>query len=304
LSNTRTSHNDLKFSVIIPTYNRAYCVLDTINSVLQQSYPVYEIIVVDNCSTDNTSEVLSALIHDGKIKYIRHSTNLERSASRNTGLENSTGDFISFLDSDDFLYPKCLSDAAHYVAKHPSIKVFHCKYELVNKERNPIYQYEFPSLANQYKALASGNFMSNIGGFIHQDVYKTIRFDTDPKMIGSEDYLIWFSLFSQYKIGRINKINCGILEHENRSVNQGIYEHLEYQKNRIIARIQNDPVIYSKFKPYLNRLSSSFFMQMGLVAAARSKSNALQLVLKGVAADPTIILKSRFIKVIFNIIFR
>lgn len=296
--------NTIKFDVIIPTYNRADCILDTINSVLEQTYPAKNIIVVDNCSTDNTRKILGPLIQGGQIEYIRHPVNLERSASRNTGLKHATGDFVSFLDSDDFLYPDYFEDAVEFIKNNPDTKVFHCKYELINKEKRPIYQYDFPSLENQFKALASGNFMSNIGGFLHKDVYTQIQFDTDSRMIGSEDYLIWFSIFSRYQIGRIDKVNCGVLEHENRSVNTGIYKNLGYQKDKIVSSIKADPVISSKFGIYLKRLEAAFLLQMALSQGKNSKTSALRYLWKSSAADPTVILTKRFLKVIYNIILR
>ena len=87
-------------SVIIPTYNRAGLISRAIESVLAQTYSNFEIIVVDNASRDNTAEVVS-LIADARLKFIRHDVNQGPAASRNTGLRNACGDYITFLDSDD-----------------------------------------------------------------------------------------------------------------------------------------------------------------------------------------------------------
>jgi len=95
-------------SVIIPTFNRASLIGRAIKSVLAQSYPNFEIIVVDNASSDNTAEVVSSIV-DARIKFIRHSVNKGPAASRNTGLNNSRGDFITFLDSDDEWLPEKLA---------------------------------------------------------------------------------------------------------------------------------------------------------------------------------------------------
>lgn len=94
-------------SVIIPTYNRANLVGMAIKSVLAQSYQNFEIIAVDNASCDNTVEVIN-LIADKRIKFIRHDVNRGPAASRNTGLKNSSGDYITFLDSDDKWLPEKL----------------------------------------------------------------------------------------------------------------------------------------------------------------------------------------------------
>lgn len=92
-------------SVVIPTYNRADVVGRAINSALAQSHSNLEIIVADNASSDDTAEIVNS-ITDKRVKFIRHDVNKGPGASRNTGLRNSTGDYIAFLDSDDEWLPE------------------------------------------------------------------------------------------------------------------------------------------------------------------------------------------------------
>src|SRR5690349_19559359 len=113
---------DILFTVVILTYNRADLILETIHTVLNQTYRNYEIIVVDNCSTDNTEEVLKPLIEKRLIRFLKHDKNYERSKSRNTGMKNANGDYLTFLDSDDFMYVNCLKDAHAYIIENPEIK--------------------------------------------------------------------------------------------------------------------------------------------------------------------------------------
>jgi glycosyltransferase involved in cell wall biosynthesis len=229
------------FSVIIPTYNRAAFIEETIESVLQQNYPHYEIIVIDNCSTDNTEELLQPLIRAQKIQFIKHRENYERARSRNTGMSAARGDFVTFLDSDDFMYPNNLADAARYAQTHPESLCFHNLFELVDGQRRVIYNFKFPSLANQTKAIAYGNFMSCIGDFIHREIYSRYRFDTRPEVTGSEDWDFWLRVLADYKVGRIEKINNGIRHHEGRSVNNQDMVSLQRGLEQIIAKISEDP---------------------------------------------------------------
>src|SRR5438128_2605322 len=124
------------FTIIIPTYNRAAFIEATLQSVFEQTYPHYEIIVIDNCSTDNTEELLQPFLQAGQIQFIKHEENYERARSRNTGMEAARGDFVTFLDSDDFMYPNNLADAAQYALSNPECKCFHNLYELVDAQRN------------------------------------------------------------------------------------------------------------------------------------------------------------------------
>src|SRR5690606_12236032 len=91
------------FSIIVPTYNRVSFIRKTIVSVLHQSYQNFEIVIIDDGSTDNTEKVILSL-QDLRIKYYKKE-NEERAVARNCGIEKATGDYVTFLDSDDILYP-------------------------------------------------------------------------------------------------------------------------------------------------------------------------------------------------------
>src|SRR5690554_4961339 len=90
------------FSIIIPTYNRAYMISKSIESVIAQTFTDWELIIVDDGSTDNTKELIENYISkDTRIKYI-YQENAERSAARNNGIKQAVGEYICFLDSDDY----------------------------------------------------------------------------------------------------------------------------------------------------------------------------------------------------------
>lgn len=91
-------------SVIIPTYNRAQMLSDAIKSVLSQTYQNFELLVIDDHSTDNTTTIVKEF-HDNRIYYFQLSKNLGAPAARNHGLEKAKGDYITFLDSDDQWLP-------------------------------------------------------------------------------------------------------------------------------------------------------------------------------------------------------
>lgn len=105
-------------SVVIPTYNRAKYVTETIDSVLSQSYTDYEIIVVDDGSTDNTREALAPYMD--RIRYI-HQQNSGVSAARNRGIKAARGKWIAFLDSDDIWLPEKLAVQIKDISKYPGV---------------------------------------------------------------------------------------------------------------------------------------------------------------------------------------
>lgn len=105
-------------SVIIPTYNRASIILRTIESVMAQTYQNLEIIIADDCSKDNTEEVVKA-IQDKRIRYIRNVKNQGASITRNNGVEAGKGEYVAFLDSDDVWLPNKIELQLPLLQTHP-----------------------------------------------------------------------------------------------------------------------------------------------------------------------------------------
>lgn len=96
--------NNPLVSVIVPVYNVEQYLDECLNSIRQQTYENLEIIVVEDCSTDKSLEVLSKHLNDQRIKLIRHEKNSGLSAARNTGIDAAKGDYIMFVDSDDHIH--------------------------------------------------------------------------------------------------------------------------------------------------------------------------------------------------------
>ena len=105
-------------SVIVPTYNRASLILRAVHSVLNQTYSDLECIVVDDCSTDNTKQVIES-IDDNRLVYLRHDVNKHASAARNTGIRQANGQLIAFLDSDDEWLPEKLAKQVQLIQSLP-----------------------------------------------------------------------------------------------------------------------------------------------------------------------------------------
>ena len=113
---SKQNQNNIEVSVIIPTYNRGWIIKEAIDSVLSQTYDSYELIVVDDGSEDNTSEILDN--YGNNIRVIRQS-NRGVSAARNRGIVSSKGRFIALLDSDDLWFPEKLSRQISFFQKNP-----------------------------------------------------------------------------------------------------------------------------------------------------------------------------------------
>lgn len=124
-----------KISVIIPTYNREQMIKEAIESVLSQTYKDFEIIVVDDGSTDNTKKVLGP--YKDKIKYLRRE-NKGAAAARNTGIKHARGKYIGFLDSDDLWRPTKLEKQVEILDKYKDISVVYSNFIKIDENNRII----------------------------------------------------------------------------------------------------------------------------------------------------------------------
>jgi glycosyltransferase involved in cell wall biosynthesis len=285
------------FSIIIPTYNREDFIENTLNSVFEQTYSHYEVIVVDNCSTDNTQAILKPYADAGRIRLIKHSQNFERARSRNTGMENAVGDFLTFLDSDDFMYPENLADAVGFVQKNPDAKCFHNLYELVDEQRTVISRYKFAPFKDRVRQIADGNFMGCIGNFIHRDIYNKYSFDTNPELTGGEDWEFWLRVLADHDVGRIEKYNSGVLQHPGRSINNQNVDSMERGLVYLVEKFRRDEHLSEVYARYLDRIEATSFMYLNVLANDGHLGQRANLYLrKAIKSDKSMIFSMRFLR--------
>lgn len=120
-----------QISVIIPTYNRETFIARTIESVLAQEFKDFEILVIDDGSTDHTKDIVSK--YSGCVRYL-YQQNLGPSAGRNLGILNAKGEYVAFCDSDDRFLPKKLQKQMEFIEKHPACHFFYTWYYQMNQK--------------------------------------------------------------------------------------------------------------------------------------------------------------------------
>lgn len=107
-------------SVILPTYNNEETIFNSINSILCQSYQDFELIIVNDCSTDRTKKVIKSF-NDSRILYLENDSNIGRSQSRNIAIKKANGDFIAVMDGDDISVPNRLKVQLKHLMDNPNI---------------------------------------------------------------------------------------------------------------------------------------------------------------------------------------
>ncbi|HQI46384.1 MAG TPA: glycosyltransferase [Bacteroidales bacterium] len=190
------------FSIIIPTYNRAQFIVPTIKSVLAQTYTDFELIIVDDASTDNTEEIIKSF-SDFRIIYLKNEKNLERSTSRNIGIKNAKGTYICFLDSDDRYLDNHLEVLHANINKRKTpIALFLVNaYDLVNEVIN---ERDCPEITkfNKYHFILKYTF-NPPRMCVHHNIFKNILFD--PHINICEDVDISLRIVLKYPIFQINE---------------------------------------------------------------------------------------------------
>ena len=127
-------------SIIMPSYNTASFIAESIRSVQSQTYENWELLIVDDCSTDDTDEVVKPYLSDERIKYFKNEKNSGAAVSRNRALTEAKGKWIAFLDSDDLWMPEKLSKQVEFMSEH-GYHFSYTNYAEINSEgkRNGVF---------------------------------------------------------------------------------------------------------------------------------------------------------------------
>ncbi|MFA6400840.1 MAG: glycosyltransferase [Salinivirgaceae bacterium] len=231
------------FSIIIPTFNRAHLIGKTIESIVNQEYNNFEVIVVDDGGLDNTKEVIENF-NDSRIKYY-WKENGERGVARNYGVTQSNGNYINFVDSDDLLYPFHLSQAAEIIEKL-NLNVFCFNYD-VKDNNGKLLKIGKNTESPLSKTLLKGNHLSMNAIFIERNILNSFKFNEDPHFISGEDWLLWLQLSVRYPFKFFNSITSTIVEHQQRSVHGFDERSYLYRTNLLITELKKDPVFCKKY---------------------------------------------------------
>lgn len=201
-------------SIIMPSYNTAPYIKETIQSVLNQTYSHWELLIVDDCSTDNTDEAIES-IKDSRIKYLKNEKNSGAAISRNKALREAKGQWIAYLDSDDLWMPQKLEKQIAFMEQN-GYAFSYTKYEEIDVEskktgvtvsgpkkitRSGMFNYCWPGcLTVMYDA-------NKIGLIQIQDIKKNNDYAIWLKVCKKADCYLLDELLGQYRKGRVGSVS-------------------------------------------------------------------------------------------------
>lgn len=264
--------DNLLISIIIPTYNRESFITKTIDSVLKQSDPDFEVLIVDDGSSDNTEETVKK-IKDSRIRYYKI-PNGERGHARNYGTNLASGNYVTFLDSDDLLYPDYLSNAKAAIKKFQQPPFFHQAYEIKDEKGKVLYS------VNNLKPddvfiITKGNPLSCMGVFIRKDISEKFKFNEDRELAGSEDWELWLRIIANCGIKTDNKISACLFHHDQRSVLQFDETRLFTRKELALKYAFKDPRVREIFGKQYKKIDAyaDSYISLHLALAGNNKKS-------------------------------
>lgn len=190
-------------SIIIPTYNREQLVGRAIQSVFAQTYQDFELIIVDDGSTDDTERLVKSFKSE-KIRYIRHRENKGPAAARNTGIRSAQGDYIAFQDSDDEWVPEKLEKQMRALATAPpEVGIVYTNFYVTtknNRKRFGAYASLAPKGGDVFSSLLKGRFVLPSATVIKRECFERVGvFDERLSPIEDSELLLRFSRHYHFK---------------------------------------------------------------------------------------------------------
>ncbi|MGE0268326.1 MAG: glycosyltransferase family 2 protein [Candidatus Omnitrophota bacterium] len=202
--------NEPLVSVVMPTYNHESFIGEAVDSVLNQTYQNLELIVVDNESKDNTSRILSSY-RDRRVKYIRCPNNGTIAAPRNFGIQQTTGKYIAFIDSDDVWLPGKLTAQIAALESNGINGISFCKFKVLSPGTTDHGKIIGPKTSilpeNLYERLIKANFIVSSSAVVLKKAIEDVGgFDEDPELRCSEDFDLWLRITRKYKAAYVNEV--------------------------------------------------------------------------------------------------
>jgi glycosyltransferase involved in cell wall biosynthesis len=195
--------NNPRITIVMPTYNRADIISRAIDSVLGQAFNDFELIIVDDASTDNTEDVVNEYA-DHRLIYVKLRENNGANVARNRAIDMSRGEYISFLDSDDEYHPDMLDTCIRaFEGLDNDVGVVYSKVLVVDESSRRFFLDEGPS-GYIYEKLILGNCVPINSALVRRQCLETERFDESLKK--HQEWDLWLRIARKYKFVYIDKV--------------------------------------------------------------------------------------------------
>lgn len=217
-----------KVSICIPTYNYAHFLSQTIESVLSQTFSDFELLIVDNCSTDNTSDVVKKYSNsDQRITYFRNESNLGMVGNWNRCLQLATGEYIKILCADDLLEPLCIERSVIMLEANPNVILVTGARLLINESLLPMGTLAFSHTLQIISGFEVINKCLVYGNLIGEPSAAMFRRNNAGQVFNSHykqlmDLEMWFRLLEQGDLASLPEVLCKFRLHSAQGTNASV----------------------------------------------------------------------------------
>tara|TARA_R110000851_G_scaffold99859_1_gene215176 strand:- start:81 stop:863 length:783 start_codon:yes stop_codon:yes gene_type:complete len=186
-------------SIIIPTFNSEKFISETLQSVFSQTYRNWEIILVDDCSSDNTVAIILEMVQkDNRIHFFQLKNNSGTGVARNMGITNAKGRFISFLDADDLWKPNKLQRQIDFLAAN-NLPFTFSFYDCIDEEGEALEKRVEAPLSLSYRQLFFCNYVGNLTGIYDVSYFGKISISSIRKR---QDWMLWLTILKKIKMAK------------------------------------------------------------------------------------------------------
>jgi len=189
----------------MPVYNGAKYLHESIQSILNQTYKNFELIIIDDGSTDNSIEIINSFI-DKRIKVLRNSENKGLAYTRNKAVKNSSGKYIAILDCDDIAYPERLSKQVEFLETYPEFVMVGSSFEIIDEQSEGTGEKIILDLDNNLIStqLFFCNYFAQSSVMMKREVFNDFQYNEDYTQ--AEDYHLWSQISTKYKLANLHEI--------------------------------------------------------------------------------------------------
>jgi glycosyltransferase involved in cell wall biosynthesis len=272
------------FSVIIPTYNRALKVIRAIESVLSQTFTDFDIWVIDDGSTDQTGQQLEPYLN--RIHYL-FQKNGGAANARNLGIQQSSGKYVAFLDSDDRWYPQKLASIAAAICTQPETGLFYSQCDVANGADKKLWVDKSRAVyQNAYRSLLMGDFITASSTVVRRTCLEHVG-KFDPARVPCEDWDLWLRIAREYPIYLVPKILVRFEYSNPDKLTANIQRWLNAHDQVIEGVFNRDPTLQQDFRQTIR--ANIAYVKGRICLEANADREALDWFNQALSLKPTLL---------------
>ncbi len=274
-SQLRNAMNSPKVSIVIPAYNVEAYILDTLRSVIDQTFLDFEVLVVNDGSTDRTSEVITQFIQQDSRFKILHKPNGGLSSARNFGIRHAEGKYIALLDGDDLYLPNKLATHIEVLDRNPSVGVVYSASQAIRENGDPTWMTLSgkPLYTNILKSLLCKNFVGHgSNGIFRKEIISEIG-DFDESLKCVEDLDFWLRVAgTKWRFHRVPSVQCCYrVRAAGLSFNLDRMQETQYQVMQ--SAYQRHPELSTTIEPTANAYFYRYLARTALTSGDRQQAS-------------------------------